>query len=51
MSEEKALEVIKELLDQAVKQGMFANAESVVNAHVAFSILKKLIPEPEVKKE
>ena len=45
MENKQALEIIKQLLDQSIKRGVFENAESVIAVTEAYNTIAKQIIE------
>jgi len=41
MNNKQALEIIKQLLDQSIKRGVFENAESVIAVTNAYNLIAK----------
>ena len=41
MNNKQALELIKQLIDQSIKRGVFENAESVLAVSNAFNVISK----------
>jgi len=41
MNNEQALQLIKQLLDQSIKRGVFENAESVIAVTNAYNLIAK----------
>jgi hypothetical protein len=41
MNNKQALELIKQLIDQSIKRGVFENAESVLAVSNAFNVIAK----------
>lgn len=44
MEKKQALEIIKQVIDAAVKRGLFDNVESTVAVNAAFSVLAEELP-------
>lgn len=51
MENQKALEILKALIDQAIKRGVFENAETVLSVSEAFNTIAKQIIDKDKQNE
>lgn len=49
MNNEQALQLIKQLLDQSIKRGVFENAETVIAVTNAYNLIAKELIKDELK--
>ena len=49
MNNKQALEIIKQLLDQSIKRGVFENAERVIAVNNAYNLIAKELLKDELE--